>query len=717
MGEHATKSETEPTEAATPFKARPHLPVWQLAVLLALVTITLYWPALRCDFVSLDDPDYVTANPHVQGGLTWEGVKWAFSNTEQGTQWAPLMWLSHELACQLFGLNPWGHHLMNVLLHATNVALVFLVFQRMTRATWRCFMLAALFGWHPLRVESVAWVAERKDVLSTFFWMLTLLAYARYVQRSEVRGQKSGSNLPIGLSFFQSPFYWLGLFFFALGLMSKAMLVTLPCVLLLLDYWPLKRVSEFRIPNSESKQLLLEKIPFFALAVAASVVTFVVQKHGGAVTTVEILPLDARIENALISYCRYLGMMFWPRNLLIFYQHPGYWRLEQMLSAGVFLFGISMLLFVERRRYPYLLMGWLWFVGTLVPVIGLVQVGIQAMADRYTYVPSLGVLILTIWGVYEMTRGWRYHKGILSVAGLAAIVFCLALTRQQIGYWQDSETLSRHTLEITENNNFARNILGDALIRKGQINEAISQYQEAIRLKPDDIIAHNKLGEALFKQGQTDEAIDQFREAVRLNPDDTDPRNNLGDGLFKKGQINEAISQFQEVIRLKPDDAKTRNKLKIALVKKEQSDEAVSQYEEAIRLKPDDANAHENLGIALLNEGQTSGAISQFQEVIRLKPDDAEAHDNLGMAFLRNGQVDEAVSQYQEAIRLKPDYVVARFNLGVAFLNNSQPDKAISQFQEVIRLEPDYPEAQNKLTEAFELKSKSKMQPSGPVKP
>ena len=454
------------------------MPAWLLALLLALATIALYWPATRCDFITLDDPDFVTANLHVQGGLSWEGVKWAFCNTEQATYWAPLMWLSHELACQLFGLNPWGHHLINVLLHAANTALVFLLFQRLTRATWRSLLLAALFGWHPLRVESVAWVTERKDVLSTFFGLLCLMAYVCYVGESKVQSPKSKVQSPKSKGF-----YFLALLFFALGLMSKAMLVTWPFVMLLLDYWPLQR---FKVQGSgfSVRSLVVEKIPFFALAAAASVVTFVVQKKGGAIAAIESLPLGARAGNALVSYCRYLGKTFWPADMAVLYPHPGHWPLAEVLLAGLFLAGISALVFMQRRRQPFMLMGWLWFVGTLVPVIQLVQAGLVAMADRFTYVPSVGLLVLIIWSGYELTRGWRHHVMLLSLAGAAAVVLCMALTRQQLGYWRDSETLFRHALKVTQNNYFAHYNLGDALFSQGQTDEAISQFREAIRLKP-----------------------------------------------------------------------------------------------------------------------------------------------------------------------------------------------------------------------------------------
>jgi len=624
--------------------------------LLVLVTIALYWPATGHDFVNYDDDAYVYQNAHVQSGLSWEAVKWAFLNPVC-CNWHPFTVLSHMLDCQEFGLKPWGHHLTSVLLHALNAALVFALLQEMTGARWRSLVVAALFALHPLRVESVAWVAERKDVLSGCFGLLALIAYARYAQGrshkpeacglwSVVRGPRFLSHLP------SSVFSLLSLFFFALGLMSKPMLVTWPFVLLLLDYWPLRRSAECGMPNAEPgargkveghtlswMKLVWEKIPCFALAAAASVVTFVVQKHGGSLMAADKLPLGARGGNALISYCRYLGKLFWPADLAVFYPLPQHWPPERVLLAGGLILGISVLAFVLRRRSPFLLMGWLWFVGTLVPVIGLVQVGGQAMADRYSYLPSQGVLVCAVWGAYELTRRWRYHVIALSLAGSAAIVLCMVLTRQQLGYWKNSETLFRHALDVTQNNYLAHDNLGTALSEKGQIDEAIRQYQEAIRLNPDYDPAHNNLGMALGEKGQINEAIGQFQEAIRLKPDDAEPHINLGIALGRKGQIDEAIRQYQE----------------------------------AIRLKPDDLLSHYNLGNNLGMKGQINEAIRQYQEAIRLKPDYAEAHNNLGTILARKGQMDEAIRQFQEALRLKPDYAEARTNLARALGMKNAP--------------------------------------------
>ena len=606
MRQPTNKPNSAPAIASTPVRGRSRFPAWLLALLLVLVTVVLYWPPTGCDFVNFDDPVYVTSNVRVQNGLTLENLKWAFFKPDaKFGYWHPLTLLSHMLDCQLFGLKPWGHHLTSVLLHTLNTVLVFQLLRGLTGALWRSLLVAALFSVHPLHVESVAWVAERKDVLSTCFGLLSLICYSRYAQgRSRVESRESSAR-DSGLTLDPRPLtpdYGLALFFFALGLMSKPMLVTWPLVMLLLDYWPLQRFGAApRRPTLDLRLgwcLVREKIPFFVLALAVSAVTLELSKRGGAMAAVEALPFSARGVNALVSYCRYLGKLFWPVDLAVFYPHPGHWSSGQVMPAGGLLLGITAFLFVQHRRYPYLLIGWLWFLGTLVPAIGLVRVGDFAMADRFTYIPSLGLFISALWGAYELTRNWLHQRMALRVVGCVAIILCLALTRQQLGYWQNSEVLFRHALAVTENNHIAYANLGDALFKQGQTDKAISQYQEAIRLMPDYVQARNNLGNALLKKGQIDQAIRQYQETIRLSPDHGEARYNLGVALFNRGQIDEAIHQLQEAARLMPDFAKAHNNLGTALGIKGQIDEAIRQYQEALRLVPDYAEARKNLARA-----------------------------------------------------------------------------------------------------------------------
>lgn len=730
---------------------RARFQTWILAAFLGLATMTLYWPATHHDFVDYDDDLYVTENDQVQKGLTAESIPWAFSHLVSGN-WHPLTMLSHMLDCQLYGLRPWGHHLTNLLLHALNTVLVFLLFWRLTGARWRSAGVAALFAWHPLHVESVAWVAERKDVLSTCFGLFALIFYARFAQRPEAGS--SGSVAGDRRSLFPLPSsicYLLSLSCFALGLMSKPMLVTWPFLFLLLDYWPLQRFQSTRW-----QPLVIEKIPFFALAAVASVVTLMVQQR--AMVSLATMPLGLRCENALISYCRYLFKMFWPVELAVFYPTPAHWPLGWVLLAGIFLGGLTVFFWRKRRRHPFLLVGWLWFVGTLVPVIGLVQVGGQAMADRYAYVPSVGLLLLLIWGGHELARRWRTQVIGLSLAVSTALILCAATTRQQLTYWQNGETLFRHALKLTADNNVARNNLGVALLvgkqtnaamsqfqaalrlnpacveahdnlgkvlaQQGEIVAAISHYQAAISLKPDDAARYNSLGNFFIKQGRTNDAISQYQTAIRIKPDDAEAHDNLGNLLFMQGRTNDAISQFQTAIRLKPADAEAHNNLGNLLALQGRTAAATSQFQEAIRLKPDYAEAHHNFGLLLAKNGQTNAAIRQLQETLRLTPEDAplhyllgnwlakqgrlaeaifefqaaihlqtdfaEARNNLGNLLAKQGRTDEAITQFHEALRFKPDYADVHFNLGNAFLKRGQLDEAIGQFQAVTRLSPDF---------------------------
>ena len=550
------------TAPHSPHSHSPRIPLWLIAALLLLVTIAIYWPATRGDFVNYDDDLHVTANAQVQKGLTWESVKWALL-TPVNCIWHPVTVLSHMADCQLFGLNPWGHHLTSVLLHAVNTMLLFLFLWGLTGALWRSVLAAALFGWHPLHVESVAWVSERKDVLSGFFGLLSLIAYARYAQRRmqnaecRMKNEEATDTQHAPRNTFH--------------------------------------VSRFTFHASRftfHPSLLLEKLPFFFLAAVMGVVTFLVQKSAGVLAVGESLSLGVRSGNAIVSYGRYLGKLVWPTGLSVCYVHPGHWPLGKVLLAAGLILGISVLGWVQRRRHPWLLMGWLWYCGTLVPVSQLVQTGAHPMADRYTYLPSLGVLILAVWGACELMQGKAEIRnpkaegnpkggpaGLISgfglriscVAGGAVIVLCLPLTRYQIGYWINSEALLRHALEVTADNYVAHKNLGIALFEKGRLDEATIQFQEAVRLRPDIAIAYYHLGIAFYQQGRVAEAIRQFQQATRLKPNYTMAYNNLGVALARSGQTEEAIRQFQEALRLQPDNAETRKNLDLVIATKARS--------------------------------------------------------------------------------------------------------------------------------------------------
>ena len=593
-----------------------------LWVWLALIAANLivYASVGHHGFVNFDDGDYVSENPMVARGLTWQGVSWAFTSG-YASNWHPLTWLSHMLDVQLYGLNPGPHHLTNLFFHIANTLLLFGLLHRMTGALGRSAFVAALFAVHPLHVESVAWVAERKDVLSTLFEMLTLWAYVGYARQPRLHR------------------YLVVLLLFALGLMAKPMLVTLPFVMLLLDFWPLGRFTPrpnlasdsgpSRTRRATAVNLVKEKLPLLALTVASSVVTFVVQRRGGAVMGLDAIPLHIRAANALVSYVAYIGKMLWPARLAVFYPYvrslPGWW----IAGASLILVAVSVAAIWAGLRYPYLPVGWYWYLGTLVPVIGLVQVGSQPIADRYTYVPLIGLFIVMAWGVPDLLSRWPLGRRALPAAAGVVMLGCAITARAQLQNWESSTALWTHTLEVTTGNNLAHNNLGNALAKQGKFNDAIAQYSEALRIKPDYAFAQNNLGRVLANQGRVSGAIEHYSEALRIDPDYADAHNNLGIVLADQGKLGEAIAH----------------------------------YLSALRTKPDFADAHNNLGIALAKSGKADEAIHEFLEAVRIKPDYPEARTNLGVVLESEGRISEAISQYSEALRIKPDYQPARRSL------------------------------------------------------
>jgi len=521
---------------------------------LALITFIIFWPTMQCGFVNFDDQPYVTENVQVQAGLTKASLVWAFC-TFHASNWHPVTWLSHMLDCQMYGLKAGGHHFTNMLLHVANVLLLFAVLRRMTGAVWRSALVAALFAWHPLHVESVAWIAERKDVLSTLFWLLAMAAYVRHVETKRRSPPGSGVRL--------QTHYFLALLFFGLGLSSKPMVVTLPFVLMLLDYWPLHRLACSASPKLKSKEksrtptiqrsltwrdLVMEKTPFLTLAVISCIMTIHAQRTGGALASTETVPPVLRVANAAVSYVRYLLKIIWPHKLAVFYPLPASWPWELVMAAAVFLMAVSIAVILWRRRWPFLVVGWFWFIGTLVPVIGLVQAGAQSMADRYTYVPSIGLFIMLAWGGAELAARWRQGRWALAAAGGAALVACLILTRIQIQYWKDSVVLFEHALTVTGPNPVACVNEGAALIARGDLSEGIAQLRQGIALNPDNAYACGQLATALDSQGNTREAIACYRQSLQLDPDLTEPLNNLAWILAANGDAS--LRNGPEAVRL-----------------------------------------------------------------------------------------------------------------------------------------------------------------------
>jgi len=555
-----------------------------LGVVLVLSTIAVYWQVWNYEFIGYDDNKYVTENHYVRQGITSESVIWAFTSTH-ASNWHPITWLSHMLDVELYGMNAGLHHLTNLLFHIFNSLLLFIVFRKMTACVWQSGILAILFSIHPLHVESVAWVAERKDVISTFFGMLTLWSYARYTQDRDVTR------------------YLTVVGFFILSLMAKPMLVTLPFVLLLLDYWPLKQIRSGQLHNRAAKsdtglpllRLVYEKIPLFVLAGASSTVTFLAQKKGEAVALLDTHPPMMRVANALISYVKYLEKLIWPHDLAILYSYPDIVIAWQVFGACALLGGVTLFAVRCRKRFPWLFVGWFWYVGTLVPVIGLVQVGVQAMADRYTYIPAIGVFMILAWGIIELFANRPYKRMALSAVAAGVFLVLLTASRTQVSYWENSIRLFEHTLDVTEGNYVIHNNLGFELSLRGQKDEALEHYREALRINPDFELAHINLGSALFSQGKKAESFAYYQSVLKAKPNLSGVHHNYGILLLRTGKIEEAVFHFREALRFKPAYAEAYNSLGAALISQGKIQEAMANFRQAIRIKSDLVEAKTNL--------------------------------------------------------------------------------------------------------------------------
>ena len=615
----------------------------KIAICLFLVVATLgvYWQIQDHAFLYYDDNEYVTDNSNVKTGFTSESIIWAFT-ASYAANWHPVTWFSHMLDYQLYGLHPKGHHLTSMFFHIANALLLFTILLRMTGALWQSGFVAALFALHPFNVESVAWVAQRKNLLSTLFWLLTMWAYIRYAEKPTVKK------------------YGLVALFLALGLMSKPMLVTLPFVLLLLDYWPLGRwktddqtevcLSEQSENQTSLSFLIWEKAPLLALVVGSSITTFIVQRIGGAVKSTDFFLVQERVINAFVSYLSYLQKMVVPSGLSVFYAHPGNalpaWK--GVISA-IILVVLTAWVIRVAHRLPYLAVGWFWYLGTLIPVIGIVQVGTQAMADRYAYVPLIGIFIIIAWGLPDLLEKWNHReKAPIIFAGL--LIPLMIATWMQVRHWKDSITLFQHTIRVTDNEyplfSMAHNNLGIALKKKGRIIDAITHYETAIKLNPDFVLPYNNIGNVFAAAKRLDEAIHYYKEAIRVGPNYTKAHSNLGTVLLLKGEEEEAIVHYKEAIRINPDLHMDRTNLGIILARKGEMEEAIAHFRYAIRINPDLALPHFSLGNVLFLKGAVEESITHFQEAVRINPGSLLFRETLEEVLLRTNKLEESKTHF-----------------------------------------------------------------------
>lgn len=643
---------------------------------LAGATLAVYWQVQYHGFINYDDPLYVTDNPMVRNGLSWEGLLWAFRST-QVSNWHPLTWLSHMLDVEIFGKNPAGHHLTSLFFHLANTLLLFLVLKEMTAASWRSALVAAMFALHPLHVESVAWVAERKDVLSAFFWFLTLAVYADYAKRPAKAK------------------YCALLFCYILGLMAKPMLVTLPFVLLLLDVWPLKRLpeaagAEWRPDWPAIRPLLKEKGPLFLCSLLSCLITFYAQSSGGAVGSLKIVPVSVRISNAFISYVEYLDKTIWPRDLAVFYPYSNTVFLSKALGAALIVLVVSLFALHAWRRIPYLFVGWFWYLGTLVPVIGLVQVGLQSSADRYTYLPLIGILLILVWGAAAIT-GRMTHRRIMVPAAFLLLLGHWAFTSwHQVSYWKNSITLFEHAISVTRDNAIAHINLGEALTKAGENDEAMRHYRETLRINPSSAAAINNLGVLLRQRGDSTEATRHFQRALGIDPFFSEAHVNLGAQFAKEGSAEsraEAIRHFEEALKSDPLSYNAHYNLGLMLLAEKRRDEAIAHLESAVRLNREFAMAHYRLGLLHSERKLPQKAIFHYREALKTDPR-PDTHNDLAGQLLLQGKTTEAQTHLEAALRLSPGFPAAHYNMGLLLMMEGRPEEARRRFGDALRQNP-----------------------------
>jgi tetratricopeptide (TPR) repeat protein len=662
-----------------------------VCLVLAITTFIVYTPLLRSDFISFDDGDYVYENNHITAGPTPQNIIWAFTNTH-ANNYHPLTSISLMLDSVIFGSKPAGFHLTNLLFHIANTILLFLVLGRLTGRLWPSAFVAALFALHPLHVESVAWISERKDVLSTFFFMLTLLAYIRYVEKPS-----SGRFL-------------LALLFFALGLLSKSMLVTLPFILLILDYWPLNRLN--------SKIVIFEKIPFILLSVVFSVITFQIQWQIGLAKPFQTYPLGWRIENALVSYVIYIWKLFAPTNLAIFYPHPqGNIPLWQIIAAVLVLVFITSLAVLQLKRRSYIAAGWLWFLLTLVPVIGIIQVGLQAYADRYTYIPYIGLFIIIAWGIADLSSRLPYRKVVIAFAAAVILLTLGVQSRLQASYWRDSIALYKHATAVTKNNWWAHRILANAFIEKGLTSEGVAQFKESLKIDPNNAASQNELAKVLLDTGDVNQAIEIYQKLLPPLPENLDGLVGINPAIIKRtdikvivnlyveaninlaaaylcqGDVNEAVSRLREALRINPDSITAHRELGDIFLQKGQIENAQEQYMAILQIKPAYLEEFKRFADTLLGDNKFEQAAGIYVMLIPFQPNNIETYTNLGIAFAEQGKFNEAHACFAKVLSISPDSADSFVNIANVFAMQGEFQQALEQCDKALKLTPNHPKA------------------------
>ena len=684
-----------------------------ISLFLLILTVIVYSPIKNYEFINFDDGSYVYKNETVQTGLTAESIKWAFQviKTDETAYWHPLAWLPHMLDCQLFGVNPGMHHLSSLFYHLLNTLLLFLVLTRMTGALWKSAFVAMIFALHPINMDSVVWISEKKNLFSTLFWLLTMLAYAHYASRPTLLR------------------YFLVLIAFALGLMAKPMLATLPCALLLLDFWPLNRIKGYRFKwfrenqirenqiqkdriNKKSSppdtapsfqeaslfRLISEKIPMLFLSFGTIGLSYYSLQHNSQIQNEVTVPMALRISNALVSYFQYIWHLIWPVNYAIFYPFPEAIPIWKPIIAALALIILTSLVIIYSKKKPYLAVGWLWFLGTLVPVIGLINAGLwPAMADRWAYVPFIGLFIIIAWGIPDFFSQFQAKKTILTGAAILSIIVLATATRIQLKYWKNSQALFQHAINVTQNNHIAHMHVGTYLDENNNHQQALQHFLKAVEIKPNYSEALENIGHEFVNLKNYSKALQYYEKALLFAPSKAELFNKIGNAYAYMQKYDKATSYYIEAIAIDSDDATFYNNLGAAKYFTGKFDQAILELKKAIKMNPDYAEAYYNLGLAQTKTGNSVEATRSFLKAMQFDPDYKEAHNSLAKIYYHSGNFKKALAHYTEELRISPKDATAHFNTGVVLFQLKQPKEAITHLQEALRLKPDYENARKAL--------------------